>query len=162
MTAWAASADTTVFSPAVGPGVNRLDQSLSAAVLDPSSPTTIVRVRGEIWVRSDQDAVNETGFGALGFAVVNDNARAAGAASILGPITNEAADQWFVHQFFNAGNVGPTTGALFGNPWHRYSFDSKAMRKVEEGDAIVVMVENAAVTFSFEFLLKFRLLLKLH
>ncbi len=160
---WIASADQNAVV-ALGASVVLLNQSLTAATFVAAglAPSTIVRTRGSLYVHSDQTAANESGFGAFGMAVVNDNARAAGAASLPGPITDEGFDSWFVYENFGGMNFGPSTGALFANPWTRYDFDSKAMRKVENGDAVVVMFENASLAAGLEFIIKFRMLFKTH
>jgi len=162
-TIWTASANITAPAAALGPGILRLDQSFDRASLFSigAIPSTIVRTRGEIWVSSDQDAANESSFGAFSMQVTSEAAVVAGAASMEGPIANEVSDVFFVHQFFIGANDGPSTGALFGRPWHRFAFDSKAQRKIVDGQAIAVMIENAAAAGSFIYILKFRMLLKL-
>jgi len=155
-TEWGASADVTT-ATTLAAATNVIQQSFSVAVLSDVVPTTIVRVRGHIWVASDQASVSEEPFGAIGFALVSQNALTAGVASIPGPITNEPDDRWFVYETFQAYFA---TGE--GVSWQRYDFDSKAMRKVEDGDALVVMVENAHSTMGLEFIVKFRILFKLH
>ena len=160
-TEWGASAIATAPGTLAASTIV-LDQSLTGAALADVLPATIVRVRGELSVASDQDAANEFPFGAMGFHVANENARAAGAGSLLRPVTDAAADNWFVHQFFHAGNFGASTGSLFANPWHRYQFDSKAMRKIQDGDAIVVMVQNSSSADGLRYSIEFRILFKLH
>ena len=163
MTEWGASADITALS-ALSAGSVVLDQSFTDAVLSGAGllPSTIVRVRGDIWCRSDQDAANENPFGAMTFAIANENARAAGVASLLAPLADEAADSFFVFQYFMGGNFGASTGALFANPWHHFPFDSKAMRKIEDGDSIVIVLENGDSAGTMHYILKFRILFKLH
>ncbi len=73
------------------------------------------------------------------------------------PITDEGSELFFVYQAFQTFFA---TGQ--GVVWQRYDFESKAMRKFEDGEAIVVTLENALAAFGLEYLLKFRLLLKLH
>ncbi len=161
MTEWGASADQNTII-GIGPNVILLNQSLSQATLAGVVPATVVRVRGELYTRSDQSAANESAFGAMGFAVVTESARVAGVGSLPSPITDETDDIWFVYQTWLAGNSGPSTGALFGQPWYRQTFESKAMRKLQDGEAIVVMMENADGAGQADFIIKFRLLFKLH
>jgi len=156
MTQWAGSVDSTT-SQTLAAGASVLDQSLSQATLGQLVPATVVRTRGNLWITSDQTSANEQGFGALGMAVVTEQARVAGVGSIPTPITNEANEQWFVWESF-LGYFA--TGQ--GETWQRYQFDSKAQRKVQEGDAIVVTLENASALFGLEYIIKFRMLLKLH
>jgi len=156
-TEWFASADITG-TASLGVGTKILNQSLTTAELA-KLPFTVVRVRGEVLVISDQIAAQEEGLMGLGFGVFSDTAVAAGVASLPDPITNESDDLWFVHKFvFNL----ITASGLGGNIGGIQSFDSKAMRKVEEGSDIAVVVSNASGVFALEFWLKFRMLVKLH
>ncbi len=160
-TQWGASADTTG-GTALAAATSQIDQQFTEAILQEVSPGTVQRVRGELWVVSDQVVATEQPFGAIGFAVVSEQARAAGAASLPAPITNEDSDLWFVHQFWHTDiRVFDATGNNF-NTAARYSFDSKAQRKFTEGEAIVVMIENASATHGVTYWLKFRMLFKLH
>ncbi len=153
MTEWAASLDSDT-AQVLAAGAFILDQSLLAPGLVPS---TIVRVRGTLWVASDQASASEEPFGALGFSVVSDPARLIGITALPTPITDEGSELFFVYQAFQTFFA---TGQ--GVVWQRYDFESKAMRKFEDGEAIVVTLENASAAFGLEYLLKFRLLLKLH
>ena len=122
---------------------------------------TIIRTRGILWIRSDQTAAEEEPFGALGFSVVSEQARVAGVAAVPSPITDEQSDLFFVHQFWQSG-VSIGSEVAFTNLWTAYPFDSKAMRKVADGDAIVVVMENAHAVDAANYILKFRMLFKLH
>ena len=160
-TQWLASADATGVTTLAG-AAKILDQSLTAAELT-LLPFTVVRVRGLIYVQSDQVAADEQQFGGVGMAVVSDLAIAAGVASIPDPITNEDSDLWFMHRFFSYGMLigsGAGTGVPTPNGT-TFEFDSKAMRKVEEGSDIAVVLANATAA-GFRYWLKFRLLVKLH
>ncbi len=158
-TQWAASADIAA-TQLLAAGATVLDQSFSQATLIEIGPSTIIRTRGIIWVGMDQSAASEQAFGALGFAVVSEQARAAGVASLPAPITNESSDLFFVHQFFGAPVFVGTDASLL--QWYQYAFDSKAMRKLQEGDAIVVLLENASATAGCQYILKYWMLFKLH
>ncbi len=157
---WFGSADSTG-DVLLGAGLAVLDQSFPQATLQALYPFTIIRTRGVVSVRSDQEATSENPFGAVGFAVVSEQARVAGVLSIPAPITHEASDLFFVHQFFFASiSVGSAVG--FQNVRVQYPFDSRAMRKVEEGEAIVVVLENASALDGVAYQLKFRMLVKLN
>ena len=119
---------------------------------NPGINETVRRTRGIVLVESDQDSINETFTGAIGMAVVTDLAIAAGAASIPGPVTDANDDGWFVWQPF-AGRGSQQTGG----EWQA-EFDSKAMRRIEEGYGVAVMVENASPTFGLEVILSFSML----
>jgi len=150
-TEWLASADVTTFTTLAASGVV-LSQFF--AFLEPA---TIIRTRGSLWVKSDQVAAQETSFGALGFSVVTNQANAIGVTAVPTPITDEASDEFFVWMPF-ATLIETTVGAIKG---FEYPFDSKAMRKVTSGQTTVVTLENASLV-GLEFLIKFRMLVKLH
>jgi len=120
---------------------------------------TIVRTRGFINVRSDQTASSEDGPGALGACVLSDEAVAAAGAAVPTPYTNADSDMWFLHQFFDwsmqsvAADVQPTM-------FQRYDFDSKAMRKMQQGETLAFIVENGSVTYGMSYFLHFAVLFK--
>ena len=94
-------------------------------------------------------------------AVVTDQAAAIGVTAVPTPITDQASDNWFLWEPWAQGFVVATNIGIQSQGFTRYDFDSKAMRKVDDGDtAVVVMQNNAAV--GLEFLMMFRMLLKLH
>ena len=160
-TIWAASADVTG-ETTLAAGAAVLDQSLTEAQLQTIGlPLTITRTRGILLVRSDQVANNEVPFGALGMSVVSEQARAAGVASIPTPITEEASDLFFTYQHWVTQNrLSSAIG--FSQSTTIFEFDSKAQRVVQSGEAIIITMENGSATAGVDFLLKFRMLLKLH
>ncbi len=155
-TQWLGSSTETDIS-SLAAGTVLLDQTFAFG-----EPATIVRTRGTLWVGSDQVVADEFPFGALGMAVVTDEAVAAGAASIPAPEADSDSDQWFLWTPFQASlQFGSAIG--FQSPsMARYDFDSKAQRKVHDGSTAVVMIENASATDGMRFLLLFRMLVMLH
>ena len=123
---------------------------------NPPLGETVLRTRARIAVHSDQAAAVEQQLGAFGMIVVSDRAVAAGAASIPGPFTDGGDDGWFVHQAI----VGMQEIATIRSV-HTYDIDSKAMRKVEDGGEIAIMVENASASDAFLINWQVRLLAKL-
>ncbi len=105
----------------------------------------IRRTRGRIWIGSDQSGANEEVQGGLGMVVANDAALTVGLTALPSPLTEANDDGWFVWESFhhlmrgNAGSTSDVDGFVF-------DFDSKAMRRVEEGFGIAVIVENNATT----------------
>ncbi len=116
---------------------------------------TIRRTRGLCAVKSDQNAAVEEQTGAYGMVIVTDLAAAAGAASIPGPFTDRNDDGWFLWVPFTQFTSGSVAG---GYTSMQYQFDSKAMRKLEQGFSIAVMVENASAGDAFSFMHAFSLL----
>jgi len=125
------------------------------ALSNPGIMETIRRTRGMISIASDQAAGLEAFQGAVGFMVINDIALAAGAASIPGPVTDDNDDGWFVWQPFMQTSVNVVNGGIVSRV---LEFDSKAMRKVEEGFGIAVMVENSSATTGFQITTAFSML----
>ena len=108
------------------------------------------RTRGRFLFTSDQAAIFEGSVAAFGMIVVNDLALAAGVASIPGPITDANDDGWFVWESMPMlqGNTDGSSSSAVGVGGANYGveFDSKAMRRVEEGFGIAVVAEVASVT----------------
>ena len=125
---------------------------------NPGIGEVVRRTRGLLSVTSDQASAMESQIGAIGMIVVNDLALAAGAASIPGPVTDLDDDGWFVWQPFaqicGATVAGITTSSLPG----RYDFDSKAMRRIEQGFGIAIMAESIAGVSPAEVSVNFSLL----
>ncbi len=155
-TQWLFSADSTG-TQAIGAGASVFDQSFAFA-----EPATIVRTRGTLWVASDQNAANEQPFGALGMAVVTDQAAAIGVTAIPTPITDEGSANFFLWIPWLADFRITSTFVAEFNTFQRYEFDSKAMRKVDDGDTAVVTLENASASDGMLYIVKFRMLVKLH
>ncbi len=107
---------------------------------------TVRRTRGMFYVVSDQGSVpDETQVGAFGLIVASDIALGVGAASLPGPITEASDDGWFVWEpFAQSGSIEETLAPARVGNW--YPFDSKAMRKIQEGYGAAVMIENASAT----------------
>ena len=131
--------------------------SFTGAQLSTIVPATIVRVRGTFSIASDQGAALEDQIGAVGILVVQELARAAGAASLPSPFTDAKNDAWFAIQGFQQRQASDAAG-----PSIQYPFDSKSMRKIEDGNAIVLMVENGHASFGLKVNLYLRILFKLH
>ena len=155
-TEWGGSADISAFTT-LAAGAAVLDQSLTT-----DDPETIVRTRGVIWVKSDQESAEENPFGAMGIAIVSDQAAAAGVASVPTPITEIDSDLWMVYVPW-ATSVWDTGGAaLTAVNGFAYEFDSKAMRKISADETVVVVVENASSANGVKFAINFRMLFKVN
>ncbi len=132
--------------------------SLNAAGLA-KRPFTITRTVGLLAVRSDQVVATELPFGALGLIVVSEKASTTGATAIPDPITEQGSDEWFAYQAW-AADGAQNVGA--GQRLSQYSIDSRAQRKVQDGeDIVVVMANGAAAAEGCIFVLNLRILVKL-
>ncbi len=111
---------------------------------NPGISETIRRTRGILAISSDQAAAVEEQVGAFGAMVVNDVAIGVGATAIPGPCTEQDDDGWFVWLPFAQRSIATANSNI---QTVEYLFDSKAMRKVEQGFGIAFMVENSSATF---------------
>jgi len=110
-------------------------------------------------MRSDQIAANEDWGAAYGLAVVSDQAVAIGVTAVPTPDTDRGSDLWYVYEE-TYGHFTFTTGVGYieGGASNRY--DSKAMRKVEIGQDLVIVAEtpsgvnSALITDAGRFLVK--------
>jgi len=158
-TAWLGG--VTVRSTLAAGSTSILQSSLNAAALA-SRPFTVIRVRGVMFVKSDQAAANEFQDVAYGNAVVSDQAVAIGVTAVPTPDTDDASDLWFVYKrilnemlFSDATGINSPYG-IFGE------FDSKAMRKIEDGQDLVEVVETGPLSSGVVVTTYARTLIKLH
>ncbi len=120
------------------PGTATLLFSLNAPGLA-LRPFTIVRTLLTIGVQSDQSAGNEAQTGAVGLAVVSDQSVAIGVTAVPTPITDMASDLWFAFKLWLQSGSSVNDGQTGFN----YELDSKAMRKVDIGQDIILVVESS-------------------
>ncbi len=135
--------------------------TLNAAALA-LRPFTIVRIRQTLAWKSDQTAATERQIGAVGFAVVSDQAVAIGITAVPTPVTDLASDLWMLHQFFMS-HFTVTSAIGSESQYHQIDVDSKAMRKVEDGQDLVEVGELATgLSDGFSLSDASRILIKLH
>jgi len=138
--------------------VSSFDTRLTAS--EPKAPFTIVRARGLFRVGSDNLTAVEFPFGALGICVVNGEAFDAGVASVITPYTESFDDRWLYHTYWAARTqAGTLSQAYWG---FETVIDNKAMRKVDTGDVIVIVIENKSATDPAQFFMNLRIGVKLH
>ena len=107
-------------------------------------PFTVIRVRGIMHLRSDQAAATESFGAALGYAVVSEQASAIGVTAVPTPITDRGSDLFFVYQEI-VDRIEIGSGAGTGVPVNTgrfMEFESKAMRKVNDDEDMIITVEN--------------------
>ena len=144
-----------------GSGSAALLGSLTASALA-MRPFTVVRTRGILHVQSDQLAASEQYAASLGLCVVTDQASGVGITAVPTPENNRDSDVWFVYEtIISAFSLITAAGVLTDGIMTQ--FDSKAMRKVEDGSDVVVVVENTT-TFANGSIVTTggRMLVKLH
>ena len=71
-------------------------------------------------------------------AVVSDQATAAGVTAVPTPVTDPGSDLWMVHRFWY-GDESSLIDKV--KPALKVSIDSKAMRKVDQGQDLVIVSE---------------------
>ncbi len=130
--------------------------TLSAGILA-LRPFTIVRTRGVWSIVTDQTAALENQILGLGMAVITDQASAIGVTAVPTPGADADSDAFYVYEVLYQRNI------LAGEQPMRFAqFDSKAMRKVEDGFDTNAVVETGASSNGVKVELQFRQLLKLH
>ncbi len=142
-----------------GTGVSTVVTSLNAAALA-LRPFTVVRTRGVIRIGSDQIIAIETQLAAFGHIIVSDQAVAVGVTAVPTPLTESGSD-WFVYQPM-AGEFVEMAQSIQQIGGELQSIDSKAMRKVEEGQDIIGVVENDSTSDGVVISVFTRILIKLH
>jgi len=124
-------------------------------------PITIVRSRGLLFLTSDQAAAAEPQAITLGCAVVSDQSVAIGVTALPTPTTDKDSDAWYVYQSLMASHGAGTVDSEQGQ-WVEY--DSRAMRKMEDGFQLVYVLETAEVALTEGVVARHmgRVLVKLH
>ncbi len=138
-----------------------LINSLNAAALA-LRPFTITRTVGFFGVRSDQTATSETYDGAVGMAVVSDQASAIGITAVPTPWTDLGSDLFFTHQMLMGRFLDLTAAGFEMNALTWIQYESKAMRRVNEDQDIVVTVEGSSLSAGCAVHHAARILVKLH
>ena len=152
---WIAPADQGFIAVATGAKV--LIGSFDAAGSGLVKPT-IVRTRGQVTPRVGATGASAVIIGAFGMAVVSDRAFAAGVVSVPGPFTDASWDGWFVWRSFSMSwDFDDATGIRFSTI--NMEVDSKAMRKVNDDETVVLVAESQSGAFDIS--MPLRMLVKL-
>ncbi len=136
-----------------------LVSSLNAAALA-LRPFTVVRTRGFVNIATDQQAATEAQSGAWGVIVVSDQAVAIGVTAVPTPVSDDQSN-WLAYESM-ANRFLFTTGVAYIQSGRERIVDSKAMRKVTEGQDVISVVESSAISNGLIFSTYFRMLIKLH
>jgi len=147
-------------APLAGTSTAVLAAGFSATTLS-LRPFTIVRTHVYLSVASDQQLAVESFQMAYGHAIVSDQAFAIGVTAVPTPQTDHDSDLWMVHQWIG-GRLQFATAAGFGEYSKTVEIDSKAMRKVEEGQDIAIVIESGSGSEGMRVFKAGRLLIKLH
>jgi len=126
-------------------------------------PFTIIRTRLNWHVSTDQEIGDEIQQVAMGIAIVSDQALAIGVTAVPTPFTDISSDLWFLHDIIAMRNLLVGAGATFLNPLGiNKDVDSRAMRKVEEGQDLAFSLETSSQSSGVNVLKAGRMLIKLH
>ena len=128
-------------------------------------PFTITRTIIHRSITSDQQGAGEVYAAACGIAVVSDQASSIGVTAVPTPFDNLDSDLWLFHdildgEFVFVSGVGIQEGAT--SPRGGHTVESKAMRKVEDGQDVVVVIENDGLSAGSVNYVAGRMLIKLH
>ena len=105
---------------------------------------TILRIRGNIHISGVPDAALESDQVGLGMIIASDPAVAAGGAALPGPIADPDAP-WIWHQYVPLFGLSSTAASDTAIGLQRLiEIDSKAMRKVDRNETLVLMGELAS------------------
>jgi len=124
-------------------------------------PFTVVRTHIFMTVSSDQQAALEDFNVAYGHAVVSDQAFAIGVTAVPTPVADAGSDLWYLHQWLG-GRLQFNTAAGFGDYSIHHHIDSKAMRKVEDGQDMAIVLETGSGSNGVRVFTAGRMLIKLH
>ncbi len=115
--------------------------SVSALAL---RPFTVVRTRGVWSFFSDQIAADEDQQVAFGGIVVSDEAVAVGITAVPTPVEQDSSSWLFYDMAFQRFEQQSAIGIYPAMiPWNNV-IDSKSMRKVDEGQDLVEVIQNGA------------------
>ncbi len=137
-----------------------LSHSLNAAA-KALRPFTVIRTRGIYYLRSDQISAQETFAASIGLSVVSDQASAIGVTAVPTPETDRGSDLFLMYESLH-GEMAFTTGTGFRDVGTIIQFDSKAMRKVNDDQDLVMTQETTAYSAGVITAVGARILLKLH
>ena len=158
-TEWLSLSAPTAFTGLGASSKIQYSTGLTAAEIT-KLPFTIVRTIGFAWiqVQVETDAVAS---GAFGAAVVSQRATTVGITALPDPVTESEADFWFLFEPWTAGLRA--IAAAGGNDMpYMMRFESKAQRKIEEGEDIAFIMANASSSAAISFQIQLRVLIKLH
>jgi len=125
-------------------------------------PFTVVRTYLEILQLSDQAVATEQMHAAIGMCVVSDQAAAIGVSAVPTPITDDDSDLWYIHKFMLSGFAFSSAVGFDERLGRQYTIESKAMRKVNDAEDLIVVVEGSSLGEGQTLVTAGRVLIKEH
>ena len=153
--------DIPLGQTAVASNTAVLVTSLTAAE-QAKRPFTVVRTQLTLHITSDQLAATEFQALAIGMCVVSDQASAIGISAVPTPDTDLASDLWFLHGFLFDEFLLASAIGFQGHTGRVLHIDSKAMRKVNDDEDVILVVESGAISSGVNVVIGGRLLIKEH
>jgi len=153
--------DVEPTSVTVDTSISVISHSLNA-LEQAKRPFTVVRSHLHLHIRSDQLAADEPQFGAVGICVISDQAQAIGISAVPTPLTDLASDLWFLHGMMSSDFAFLSAVGFDGSSGQSYDFDSKAMRKVNDDEDVIIVIETASISNGAQYLISGRVLIKEH
>jgi len=137
-----------------------LVSSLSAGALA-LRPFTIVRTHLTVHARSDQGAASESYLASVAMCVVSEQAAAIGVTAVPTPITDQESDLFFLHMdLMGSLAIDTAVGTLMQGV--NREMDSKAMRKVNEDQDVILVTEGGVLGGGTIIRTSGRMLVKFH
>jgi len=125
-------------------------------------PFTVVRTHLSVHVISDQLVASEIQVTGVGLCVVSDQAAAIGITAVPTPLTELESDLWFVNKVMITELTFGTAVGFDADAGRMFSIDSKAMRKVNDDEQIIIAVEGSGIGGGALITMAGRLLIKEH
>ncbi len=122
---------------------------------------TVIRTRGLFGYASDQLAASEVQLGAIGICVVTAQAESVGISAVPHPDTDAAWGGWLYHSYFANRQRFASAVGFQSDGFITQEVDSKAMRKVDEDERLVMVVQNSGAN-GMDFYFRARFLSKIH
>jgi len=114
-----------------------------------ATEATHLRTRGEILIAAVPDAATDIEVIGLGLCVVTNAAKDVGGVSVPGPINDIESDVWLWHSLTGMDAVVLTgADANARSVVHRVTIDAKAMRRVPDGHALILVGERSQTAFA--------------
>ncbi len=126
-------------------------------------PFTIVRTRGIFLIATDQTVANELFGASVGLCVVSEQANAIGVTAVPTPVTDLESDLWLMHETMLGSTENLSAVGFTPRAGYTKEYDSRAMRKVEDGSQMIFVAEGiGAIGEGFTLANQGRILIKLH
>jgi len=138
-----------------------LIRSLNAAALA-LRPFTIVREHFFLSLQSDQAVATEDQQVGFGACVVSDQASAIGVTAVPTPLTDLGSDLWMLWTFLQSSLLFSDATGIMQFVGHRRDVDSRAMRKVIDGQDYINVAETPSTSLGLTLTSIGRVLVKLH